>query len=86
MTAKHRVFFVSAKEAVIVREQQRKLEQEEEQRQDRKSKMEVGKGLADGWRARLMEFERLAVIDESISGTFCDFGLKYVLRVLNFTK
>ena len=54
-TAKHRVFFVSAKEVVIVREQQRKLEQE----RDRKSKTDIGKGLADGWRARLMEFERL---------------------------
>ena len=53
-TAKNRVFFVSAKEAVIVREQQRKLERE----QDKKSKTEIGKGLADGWRARLMEFER----------------------------
>ena len=54
-TAKHRVFFVSAKEVVIVREQQKKLEQE----QDRKSKSDIGKGLLDGWRARLMEFERL---------------------------
>jgi hypothetical protein len=58
-TAKHRVFFVSAKEAVIVREQQRKLEQE---RDKKSSKTEIGKGLADGWRARLMEFERLAII------------------------
>ena len=57
-TAKNRVFFVSAKEAVTVREQQRKLEQE----QDKKSKTEIGKGLADGWRARLMEFERFTVI------------------------
>ena len=57
-TAKNRVFFVSAKEAVIVREQQRKLEQE----RDKKSKTEIGKRLADGWRARLMEFERLLVI------------------------
>ena len=54
MTAKHRVFFVSAREAVTVREQQRKLEQE----QGKKSKTEIGKGLAEGWRARLMEFER----------------------------
>lgn len=54
-TAKHRVFFVSAKEVVIVRERQKKLEQE----RDSKSKSDIGKGLADGWRARLMEFERL---------------------------
>lgn len=54
-TAKHRVFFVSAKEVVIVREWQKKLEQE----RDRKSKSDIGKGLAEGWRARLMEFERL---------------------------
>ena len=53
-TAKNRVFFVSAKEVVTVREQQRKLERE----QDKKSKTEIGKGLAEGWRARLMEFER----------------------------
>ena len=51
-TAKHRVFFVSAKEAVIIRQQKRKLEVEQ------KAKTEVGKGLADGWRARFMEFER----------------------------
>lgn len=51
-TAKNRVFFVSAKEVVTVRQQQRKLEQ------DQKSKTEVGKGLAEGWRARFMEFER----------------------------
>ena len=57
-TAKHRVFFVSAKEVVIVREQQKKLEQE----RDRKSKTDIGKGLADGWRARLMEFERLKIL------------------------
>ena len=55
-TAKNRVFFVSAKEAVIVRERQRKVEQEQER--DKKSKTAIGKGLADGWRARLMEFER----------------------------
>ena len=50
-TAKNRVFFVSAKEVVIVRERQRKLEEQQ------KTKTDVGKGLAEGWRARLMEFE-----------------------------
>lgn len=50
-TAKNRVFFVSAKEVVIVRERQRKLEDQQ------KTKTDVGKGLAEGWRARLMEFE-----------------------------
>lgn len=52
VTAKNRVFFVSAKEALTIRQQKRKLEVEQ------KSKTEVGKGLADGWRARFMEFER----------------------------
>lgn len=54
--AKNRVFFVSAKEVVIVRQQQRKLEV------DKKAKTEIGKGLADGWRARFMEFERCSDI------------------------
>ena len=49
--AKNRVFFVSAKEVVIVRERQRKSEEQQ------KTKTDVGKGLAEGWRARLMEFE-----------------------------
>ena len=55
-TAKNRIFFVSAKEVVTVRERQRKSEGAQ------KAKTDLGKGLADGWAARLMEFERWVVV------------------------
>ncbi len=43
-TAKNRVFFVSAKEVLQVRTQGQQIPE--------------GKGMPDGWKARLMEFER----------------------------
>ena len=50
VTAKNRVFFVSAKEVLHVRKQQQGVKGQPSK--------EVGRGLADGWRLRLMAFDR----------------------------
>ena len=54
-TARNRVFFVSAKEVLQLRTQSQQIPEE--------------RGMPDGWKARLMEFERsgeIRIINQSL--------------------